>query len=62
MSKQKSKITKTQENKKEIINVAILAEEPLGWGSGKHYFPIILNDYSWSKKQKTYQLDRKSVV
>jgi hypothetical protein len=29
------------------IKIAILAEEPLGWGSGKHYFPIILNDYSW---------------
>ena len=31
------------------IKVAILAEEPVGWGSGKHYFPIILD-----KKCKYY--------
>jgi glutamine amidotransferase-like uncharacterized protein len=55
MQKQKSNITKNQENDKKIIKVAILAEEPIGWGSGKHYFPIILNDYSWVKKEKTYQ-------
>jgi hypothetical protein len=36
------------------INVAILAEEPLGWGSGKHYFPIILDRYSWNINRKKY--------
>lgn len=36
-----------------IIRVAILAEEPLGWGSGKHYFPMIL-DYSWEKEDTIY--------
>lgn len=44
-------------NKKEvkIIKIAILAEEPLGWGSGKHYFPVILNDYRWNKKNNYYR-------
>ena len=37
------------------IRIAILAEEPIGWGSGKHYFPIILNNYSWIVKNKTYK-------
>lgn len=45
------------ENDKTIktIKVAILAEEPLGWGSGKHYFPVILNNYSWNVKKKKYK-------
>ncbi len=37
-----------------IIRVAILAEEPLGWGSGKHYFPMIL-DYSWEIDNIVYE-------
>ncbi|MDH7507309.1 MAG: hypothetical protein QHH15_05965 [Candidatus Thermoplasmatota archaeon] len=37
------------------IKVAILAEEPLGWGSGKHFFPIILHNYSWTVKNKIYR-------
>lgn len=36
------------------IRVAILAEEPLGWGSGKHYFPMIL-DYTWEKENIVYE-------
>ncbi|KYK19928.1 hypothetical protein AYK24_04795 [Thermoplasmatales archaeon SG8-52-4] len=44
---------KDTENK--IIKVAILAEEPLGWGSGKHYFPVILDGYTWTSKDKTYK-------
>ena len=31
-----------------LINVAILAEEPLGWDSGKNYFPAILDNYNWT--------------
>ena len=44
-------------NKKplKIIRVAILAEEPIGWGSGKHYFPIILDGYKWEINKKTYK-------
>lgn len=38
-----------------IVRVAVLAEEPLGWPSGKHYFPIILNNYSWTTKNKSYK-------
>lgn len=38
-----------------IIKIAVLAEEPLGWGSGKHYFPTILNNYSWKKNDKKYR-------
>lgn len=37
-----------------LIRVAILAEEPLGWGSGKHFFPIILQNYSWVTHKRTY--------
>lgn len=43
------------QEKKIIISVAILADEPLGWGSGKHYFPVILNNYTWEKDGITYQ-------
>jgi hypothetical protein len=35
------------DRKKETIRVAIMADELLGWGSGKHYFQVILQDYSW---------------
>ncbi len=45
------------EKKKKIIKVAILAEEPLGWGSGKHFFPVILNDYSWISAGVTYNFE-----
>ena len=38
-----------------IIKVAILAEEPLGWGSGKHYFPIILDGYTWTSENTSYK-------
>ena len=45
----------TEKNQEErLIRVAILAEEPLGWGSGKHFFPIILHNYTWTIKNKTY--------
>ena len=37
-----------------IIRVGILAEEPLGWGSGKHFFPIILQKYTWMIHKTTY--------
>lgn len=37
------------------IRVAILAEEPIGWISKKHFFPIILNNYYWVIKNKTYK-------
>jgi len=40
--------------KEETINIAILAEEPVGWGSGKHYFPLILDGYQWTVDDKTY--------
>jgi len=38
-----------------IIKVAILAEEPLGWGSGKHYFPVILDNFTWSFGDTSYE-------
>ncbi len=38
-----------------MIKVAILAEEPIGWCSGKHYFPIILDNYTWSSKDMNYK-------
>jgi len=42
-------------NNVNLIRVAILADEPLFWGSGKHYFTIILNNYSWTINNKTYK-------
>jgi putative intracellular protease/amidase len=44
-----------------IIRVAILAEEPLGWGSGKHFFPIILGNYTWMIHKKTYTFNVKYI-
>lgn len=41
--------------KVKIIKVAILAEEPLIWGSGKHYFTNILDDYSWTSRNASYR-------
>jgi len=42
-------------NKKlQIIKIAVLASESLGWDSGKHYFPMILNGYSWESGSKKY--------
>lgn len=46
---------KTNEKSIKTIKIAILAEEPLGWGSGKHYFPLILNNYSWIKENHEYE-------
>jgi len=48
---------KNFEKKKNIhlIRVALLAEEPIGWGSGKHFFPIILNNYTWTINNTTYK-------
>ncbi len=43
------------------IRVAILAEEPFGWGSGKHYFPVILDDYTWTIKDKSYRFSTKYI-
>lgn len=37
------------------FRIAILAEEPLGWGSGKHYFPIILNNYTWEINKRKFK-------
>jgi hypothetical protein len=57
MSPSPDTITKKQtENKQQqrTIRVGILAEEPLGWGSGKHFFPIILDKYSWNVGDITY--------
>jgi len=39
----------------QLIRVAILAEEPIGWGSGKHFFPMILNNYTWTISNKTHK-------
>lgn len=40
-----------------IFRIAILAEEPLGWGSGKHYFPIILDNYTWKVNNKKFKFN-----
>jgi putative intracellular protease/amidase len=48
-------------NKHSLIKVAILAEEPLGWGSGKHFFPIILDGYKWKKADTSYEITTKYI-
>jgi glutamine amidotransferase-like uncharacterized protein len=50
-----------KENNKKTIKVAILAEEPLGWPSGKHYFPLILNNYSWEVNGLSYEFSTKYI-
>jgi hypothetical protein len=55
MKSNESKIKSEQISDNKIIKIAILAEEPLGWGSGKHYFPIILDNYSWNIKGKNFK-------
>lgn len=45
------------EPKKRIIRVGILAQEPLGWGSGKHFFPVILQGYTWTSQNVTYAME-----
>jgi glutamine amidotransferase-like uncharacterized protein len=39
------------------IRIAVLSDEPLGWGSGKNYFPAILDGYSWDVKNNVYQFE-----
>ncbi len=46
---------KSNDRNCKILRVAILAEEPLGWGSGKHYFPIILDGYNWTVGNISYK-------
>lgn len=57
----KTMTAKQTKTNTKIIRIAILAEEPLGWGSGKHYFPIILNNYSWKIENQTYQFSTKYI-
>jgi len=52
---------KEKNHEERLIRVAILAEEPLGWGSGKHFFPIILQNYSWMVHKKTYSFNVKYI-
>lgn len=49
--------TKEQNQTTRVIRVAVLAEEPLGWGSGKHFFPVILHGYTWTSNQTTYTIE-----
>ena len=52
---------KTNDKEYKIIKVAILAEEPLGWGSGKHYFPVILDGYTWKVGNISYKFSTKYI-
>ncbi|HWR63554.1 MAG TPA: hypothetical protein VN365_04030 [Candidatus Thermoplasmatota archaeon] len=45
---------RTKNQHKRVIRVAILAEELLGWGSGKRMFPEILQKYSWTTQGRSY--------
>ena len=47
--------TEIKETEVKNIRVAILAEESLGWGSGKHYFPVILDGYTWTSGGTSYK-------
>jgi hypothetical protein len=55
MTPSPGKSSEQKENElQRTIKVGILAEEPLGWGSGKHFFQIILDRYSWHVGDTTY--------
>ncbi len=45
---------RTKNQHKRTIRVAILAEELLGWGSGKRMFPEILQNYTWTTQGRSY--------
>jgi len=49
------------DKKEKIIRVAILSDEILGWGSGKHYFHVILDNYSWESDDIIYRFKTISV-
>ena len=49
----------SSDKKTKEIKVAILAEEPLGWGSCKHYFSAILDGYGWTNKDTSYTFSTK---
>jgi hypothetical protein len=46
----------TEHRMERTIRVALLAEEPLGWGSGKHFFPVILHQYTWASPTTIYRI------
>jgi hypothetical protein len=50
-----------QKYNERTIRVALLAEEPLVWGSGKHFFPVILDKYSWVIGETRYVIHVKDV-
>ncbi len=37
------------------INIALFADEKLGWGSGRHLFNYLLDEYQWNVGNKTYK-------
>jgi hypothetical protein len=61
MIKKHTNSIEISDNDQKILRVAILAEEPLSWGSGKHYFPLILNGYTWKKDNKSYKFSAKYI-
>lgn len=46
----------TTEDGRRTIRVAVLADEPLGWGSGKHFFIALLQGYSWTAQNTRYHM------
>jgi hypothetical protein len=54
-------VKKINENNCKILKVAILAEEPIGWGSGKHYFQAILDGYTWNVGDICYRFSTKYI-
>ena len=46
----------TTEDGRRTIRVAVLAEEPLGWDSGKPFFLALLQGYSWTAKNLRFQV------
>ena len=45
----------------QIVRVAILWEELLGWGSGKEYFPAILDGYKWKCGDVIYEISTSKI-
>ncbi|RLF58504.1 MAG: hypothetical protein DRN27_05260 [Thermoplasmata archaeon] len=56
MNNMKLNENKTTIEKKHKIHVAVLMDEPIGWGSGKHFFHMILDGYQWSHLDRFYEI------
>ena len=44
-----------------VVRVAILASEPMGWGSGRHFFLALLDGFMWEAGGHSYRIQAEYV-